>query len=100
MINEELDPRAILECLECREVTSITSLSGGSDTALWAVVSADKRYVLRVFQRGAHLDCEKERASMQAASSAGLPVPIVHAAGSWRDYPALLLSWMPGRTIG
>src|SRR5260370_768251 len=33
---------------------------------------------------------------MQATMLAGLPVPQVHAAGTWRNHPALLLSWLPG----
>jgi aminoglycoside phosphotransferase (APT) family kinase protein len=36
---------------------------------------------------------------MNAARSAGLPVPEVHAEGVWGDRPALLLNWMPGRPL-
>lgn len=36
---------------------------------------------------------------MRAASALGLSVPAVHAAGVWRDRPALLLTWLPGRPI-
>jgi aminoglycoside phosphotransferase (APT) family kinase protein len=36
---------------------------------------------------------------MDAARSAGLPAPEVHAEGLWGDRPALLLSWMPGRPL-
>jgi aminoglycoside phosphotransferase (APT) family kinase protein len=42
----------------------------------------------------------REVISMNAARSAGLPVPEVHAEGQWGDRPALLLSWMPGRPLG
>ncbi len=36
---------------------------------------------------------------MATAAAAGLPVPRVHAAGSWRDCPAMLLDWCPGRPM-
>ena len=36
---------------------------------------------------------------MRAAAAGGLPVPAVVAAGAWRDHPALLLTWSPGRPL-
>src|SRR5260370_11718433 len=36
---------------------------------------------------------------MAAARAAGLPVPEVHAAGVWQDLPALLITWLAGRTV-
>ncbi len=36
---------------------------------------------------------------MAAAAARGLPVPRVEAAGAWRERPALLLAWCPGRTF-
>ena len=35
---------------------------------------------------------------MEAAASA-VPVPQIHAIGSWREHPALLIAWCPGRLL-
>jgi aminoglycoside phosphotransferase (APT) family kinase protein len=72
---------------------------GGTDTAIWRVESGGEVYALRVFQRGQQNACLRERKVMQAAQTAGLPVPQVYAVGEWQEYPALLLGWLPGRTV-
>jgi len=36
---------------------------------------------------------------MEAAVAGGVPVPEVHAVGTWRGHPALLLAWCPGRPL-
>jgi aminoglycoside phosphotransferase (APT) family kinase protein len=92
----DLHPHAILHTLGLTEATAITPVHGGSDTAIWQVEQAGAVYALRVFGEGEHSDCEREQLVMQAALVAGLPVPQVHAAGTWHDHPALLLSWLPG----
>jgi len=94
--NDDLDPHAILQTLGLTDVIAITPVSGGSDTAIWQVKRAAEIYALRVFRDGEHDVCEREQMVMQATMLAGLPVPQVHAAGTWRNHPALLLSWLPG----
>ncbi len=97
--DDNLDPYAILRALGVMEVTSAMRAYGGSDTAIWRVQRADSDYALRVFRAGEENACEVERVVMRVASAAGLPVPEVHVAGSWRGRPALLLSWLPGSPI-
>ena len=99
MTYEHLDPYAILQILGLHGVTSVTPVRGGGDTAIWRVERAGKVYTLRVFQCGQDDACQHEQAVMQAAKAGGLPVPQVHAAGKWHDYPALLLSWLPGKPV-
>lgn len=96
---DSLDPRAILDALGVADVDAVERAEGGSDTAIWRVEAAGVVYALRAFRVGEQEDCDRERAAMQAASAAGLPVPRVHAAGSWRERPALLLDWLPGLTV-
>ncbi len=96
---DNLDPHAILQTLGLTDATAVTPVHGGSDTAIWQVERASEVYALRVFDEGQHDDCEQEKMIMQAAMDAGLPVPQVHTAGTWRDRPALLLSWLPGWPI-
>jgi aminoglycoside phosphotransferase (APT) family kinase protein len=99
MLPDELDPDAILKTLGLTDMTAVLPVHGGSDTAIWRVACTGKIYALRVFQMGQHEDCEREKQVMEVTRSAGLPVPQVHASGCWHDHPALLLSWLPGRTI-
>jgi aminoglycoside phosphotransferase (APT) family kinase protein len=94
-----IDARAILQTLGCGNVTAVVPVRAGSDTAIWRVESAGQLYALRVFPPGREDDCEREIAVMQAALAGGIPVPRVHAAGTWRDRSALLLSWLPGRPM-
>jgi aminoglycoside phosphotransferase (APT) family kinase protein len=94
-----IDPRAILETLGCGDATAVVPVRAGSDTAIWRVESTGQLYALRVFPPGREDDCEREIVVMQAALAGGIPVPRVHAAGTWRDRSALLLSWLPGRPM-
>jgi aminoglycoside phosphotransferase (APT) family kinase protein len=94
-----IDLRAILETLSCGDVSAVAPVRAGSDTAIWRIESAGHFYALRVFPPGREDGCEREIAVMQAALAGGIPVPCVHAAGTWRDRAVLLLSWLPGRTM-
>lgn len=100
MVQEELDPRAILQSLGMNNATLITPVQGGFDTAIWRVESEGVSYALRVFRRGEDEACHQERQVMESVAQIGLPVPRVHAEGSWQERPALLLSWMQGQTVG
>ncbi|MGI8553677.1 MAG: phosphotransferase family protein [Dehalococcoidia bacterium] len=94
-----LDPRAILDSLGFRGPAAIVPVSGGTDTTIWRVRQANTSYALRVFRAEQAATCAKEVTVMRAARAGGVPVPAVQAVGSWHDYPALLLSWCPGRTF-
>src|ERR671926_263890 len=94
-----MDSRAILQTLGCGDVTAVVPVRAGSDTAIWRIESAGQLYALRVFPPGREDGCEREIAVMQAALAGGIPVPRVHAAGTWRGRSVLLLSWLPGRTM-
>lgn len=95
----ELQPLEILSELGIRGTPIITPLQGGFDMAMWKVEYEGQTYALRVFRAGKHEDCEREQTVMTAAKAAGLPVPEVYIAGVWQDRPALLISWLTGRTV-
>lgn len=99
MTKDDLDPHAILQTLGLTDVIVVTPVQGGSDAAIWRVECKDGVYALRVFGKGQHNSCERDQKVMQEALAAGLPLPQVHAAGTWHDHPVLLLSWLPGRTV-
>ena len=97
--DDDRNARDILATLGVPDVGATRRIQGGSDTAIWRVEAAGDVYALRVFGAGEQQDCERERAVMWAAWQAGLPIPKVFASGNWRDHPALLMDWAPGRTI-
>lgn len=99
MTQTNLQPLEILSALGINGTPTITPVEGGFDMALWKVEHEGKAYALRVFRPGRQEDYEREQAVMAAARSAGLPVPEVQRAGIWQDHPALLLTWLPGRTV-
>ncbi|MBV9232262.1 MAG: aminoglycoside phosphotransferase family protein [Chloroflexi bacterium] len=96
MADSDLDPYAILQELRFNEATTVNVVRGGSDMAIWRIERANETFALRVFHRGRQERYEREQAAMQTAQAGGIPVPKIHAAGIWHDYPALLLSWLPG----
>ncbi|MBO0777287.1 MAG: phosphotransferase [Ktedonobacteraceae bacterium] len=99
MTQTDIQPLEILRSLGFNGTPVATPLQGGFDMAMWKVESEDQIYALRVFRPGAHKGCEHERVVMATARAAGLPVPEVHAAGVWQDRPALLITWLAGRTL-
>ena len=99
MPDEPPDPIAILATLGVTDATAATPVSGGMDTAIWRVEAGGQTYALRVFRPDQANGCRREAAAMRAAGAAGLPVPILHAEGVWQDRPAMLLGWLPGRTL-
>ena len=99
MATAALDPTAILQALGVADgVTAIAPVGGGWDTALWRVERGGVAYALRVFRPEQAATCRREVAAMGSVPPT-VPVPIIHAAGAWRDRPALLLSWCPGQTL-
>ncbi|GHO50388.1 phosphotransferase family protein [Ktedonospora formicarum] len=99
MMPSELAPLEILQTLGINGMPIATPVQGGFDMAMWKVEHEGQISALRVFRVGAHEDCEHEQSVMEAARAAGLPVPEVQKAGVWQDRPALLLSWLAGRTV-
>ena len=95
----DLDPHAILAALGLTGAAEATPISGGADTAIWRVAHGRQLYALRVFRAEQAEICRREIAAMRAALEGGLPVPGIQAAGSWRDRPALLLSWCAGEPL-
>ena len=91
-----LDPVDILAALGVSAVTAIAPVHGGMDTAIWRVEHGSTISALRVFRPEQAETCRREIAAMQAAHEAHVPVPAIHASGTWHDRPALLLSWCPG----
>lgn len=99
MERHELDPEAILDALGLPGPARLTPVLGGLDAAIWKVERAHETYALRVLRPEQAPVARREAAAMATAAAAGLPVPRVHAAGSWRDRPAMLLDWCPGRPM-
>lgn len=97
-MNKDIDPAAILAALGVAGVTEIVPVTGGQDTAIWRVVAGGEAYALRLFRAGEGRKCRREVAAMRAAAD-GIPVPAVRAEGEWEGRPALLLAWVPGRTV-
>jgi aminoglycoside phosphotransferase (APT) family kinase protein len=99
MAHTAIDPFVILAALGVTDATAATPVSGGQDTAIWRVDRPGGRYALRLFAPGEERKCAREVATMRAAEAGGIPIPTVHAEGTWRGRPALLLSWCPGQTL-
>ncbi|GCE07442.1 phosphotransferase family protein [Dictyobacter aurantiacus] len=95
----ELPALEVLQALGVDGTPVATPLLGGFDMAMWRVEHEGQTYALRVFRPGAYEECEREQVVMEAAHAAGLPVPRVHRMGTWQDRPALLISWIAGRTL-
>ena len=99
MTQTTIQPLEVLSLLGINGTPTVVPIQGGFDIAMWKVEYADQIYALRVFQSGRYADCEHEQVVMAAARSAGLPVPEVHATCVWQDHPALLITWLSGRTM-
>jgi aminoglycoside phosphotransferase (APT) family kinase protein len=94
-----LDPLTILGALGVSDVTEVAPVSGGADAALWRVETRTGTYALRVLGPDQATQAATEVAAMTAAANGGVPVPRLHATGTWRDHPALLLSWCRGESM-
>jgi len=98
-MSSEPAPLEILHTLGISGKPLVTPMQGGFDMVMWKVEHEGQTSALRVFRAGAHEDCEHERRVMEAAWATGLPVPEVQKNGVWQDRLALLISWLPGRTL-
>lgn len=96
----DLDPLPILSALgvdDVRAATRITTGIGGA--ALFRLERAATVQALRVYRPGATAAAEHERAAMEAARAAGVPIPTIDAEGEWSGRPVALLEWCDGVTM-
>lgn len=93
------DPHTILASLGITDADAAQPITGGADTAIWQVIWRDQVYALRVFRPEQAAVCEREVRVMGAVAQAGIPVPEVIRQGLWEGRPALLLSWIAGKTL-
>lgn len=94
-----LDPLAILRALDRPGPAQAFPVSGGADTAMWRIEQDGRVFALRVFRPEQTAMAHREVAAMNLARAGGIPVPAVHAEGTWKGRPALLLTWMPGTPL-
>lgn len=95
----DLDPQAILATLGYGDgVRAITPVKGGFDTAIWRIDRPEGSYALRVFRKEQAWPCKRE-AAVLGATLPGVPVPRLHAVGTWQDRPAMLIGWCSGQML-
>ncbi len=95
----DLAPRAILASFGYGEdIRAITPVTGGADTAIWRVDRPEGSYALRVFRTAQARDCAREAAVLDATLP-GVPMPKLHAVGTWHNRPAMLIGWCAGQTL-
>lgn len=98
--HDNLDPRLILSSLGVADASAIVPVSGGYDTAIWRVERPAGADALRLFRPSQQDSFRRELLAMQDARRGGIPVPDVRATGLWQQRPVMLLSWLPGTTLG
>ncbi len=92
-------PHVILAALGVPGPARATAVAGGADTRIWRIEVPEWTAALRLFRPEQGEVARREVTAMAAAGAAGLPVPRLYADGVWDACPALLLQWMPGRTL-
>lgn len=101
----DVDPAAVLGELGFPPVGEVRRITSGWDTLTCRLATADGRtHALRLHRPQADFEKNAEGAAQEAlamrhARAAGLPVPEVEFIGAWRDRPALITAWAPGRTL-
>ena len=94
-----IDPHEIMDALGLAGRFAASPLAENRGKGVWRMQGEEDTFALRVLRPGDHETARHEREAMEAARAAGVPVPEVRAAGTWRDRPVLLLSWCEGRTL-
>ena len=94
-----VDPVAVLAALGVAGPSRISPVTGGADATIWRVGYGEADYALRLLRGEQAAMARREVTAMAAAAAAGIPAPRVVAEGSWKNRPALLLAWMPGRLL-
>ncbi len=92
------EAREALRHLGLANPTRIRRLREGYNSAMRRVEHAGQWYALRILKPEEEEQRQREVAAMRAAAPV-VPVPHVHASDTWRDHPALLLSWLLGRPL-
>jgi aminoglycoside phosphotransferase (APT) family kinase protein len=100
MLNQDIDPLMVLEALGVQQPTLLERVPYGEATVVWRVAVGGRVCALRVLRPDDAGTLERELEAMAAARAGGVPVPDVIARGVWRDRPATLVSWLPGRMLG
>jgi aminoglycoside phosphotransferase (APT) family kinase protein len=77
----------------------LIAATGGFATSVWRLETTTRSYALRAFRAHELPVLQREVSVMHAAGRAGIPVPSVHAIGTYDDRPALLIDWCPGRVM-
>jgi len=98
-LSSQLDPYAVLAALGVVDADAVTPVMGGLDAALFRVERGSETWALRVFAAGRERQRTFETLVMLHASEGGVPVPAIRAAGISAERPALLMDWLPGRTV-
>jgi Ser/Thr protein kinase RdoA (MazF antagonist) len=94
-----LDPHEIMRTLGLSGHFSAFPLAQNRGKGVWRLQGEAGTFALRVLRPGEHENAHHEREAMDVARAAGVPVPELVAAGTWRERPVLLLSWCDGRTL-
>jgi aminoglycoside phosphotransferase (APT) family kinase protein len=100
MLDHEIDPLMVLEVLGVQEPVLLERVPYGEASVVWRVAVGGRVCALRVLQPSDADTIERELTAMAVARAGGVPVPDVIARGVWRDRPAVLVSWLPGRMLG
>lgn len=98
-LSSQLDPYAVLAALGVVDADAVTPVMGGLDAALFRVERGSETWALRVYAAGRERQRTFETLVMLHASEGGVPVPAIRAAGISAERPALLMDWLPGRTV-
>jgi aminoglycoside phosphotransferase (APT) family kinase protein len=85
--------------LDFQTFDRIHRATGGFDTAVWHLERAGRGYALRVFRPDQMPTLQRELVALGAARDHGVPVPQVHAVGTYQARPALLMEWSRGRPL-
>jgi len=85
--------------LEPAAIRRMRAASGGFATSVWRLETDRHTYALRVFRAEQIEVLRRELAVMRCARAARLPVPRVHAVGTYEARPALLTEWSTGRPL-
>ena len=94
-----IDPHEIMGTLGFSDRFAASPLAQNRGKGVWRLQGEGGTFALRVLRPGEHETARREREAMEAGRAAGVPVPEVLAAGTWRERPVLLLSWCEGRTL-
>jgi aminoglycoside phosphotransferase (APT) family kinase protein len=85
--------------LQPTAIRQMQAASGGFATSVWRVWTGDATFALRVFQPHQSATLQREILVMTTARRANLPVPQVHAVGSYEGGPAMLTEWCVGEPV-